>query len=73
MRELIQELYASDTEMYIVPGIDTMLVQFYNRGTRSCRHYMISSFDLGNASMSMEKCIRSFLDDFLKSSGFNHT
>ena len=69
MRELMQDLYASDTHMSIVPFGDSLLVKFHHNVSKANASYQISSYDLGDLPMSMEKYIRLLLDGFLKQVG----
>ena len=70
MKELMQDLYASDTQMSIVPFNDSLLIKFRHNPTKASRSYQMSSIDLGDDTpMSMEKYVRLLLDGFLKQIG----
>ena len=69
MRELMQDLYSSNTQMSIVPLNDSVLVKFYNETAKFGTSYMLSSYDLGDTPVSMEKYVGLLLDGFLKQLG----
>lgn len=69
MRELMQDLYSSNTQMSIVPLNDSVLIKFHNNTANSGTSYMLSSFDLGDSPISMEKYVGLLLDGFLKQLG----